>query len=92
MKRIAARTDHGLQALRVIEVRLPGVHKGLIAARVLAGVSEPRTIIAMGNDKTDEDLFSALPAEAYAIASMGVDFRVGEAVDSTLLIYGVVPK
>ena len=31
-------------------------------------------------------------AEAYAIASMGVDFRVGEAVDSTLLIYGVVPK
>jgi acetamidase/formamidase len=31
-------------------------------------------------------------AEAYAIASMGVDFRVGEAVDSTLLIYGVIPK
>ena len=23
---------------------------------------------------------------------MGVDFRVAEAVDSTLLIYGVVPK
>ena len=31
-------------------------------------------------------------AEAYAIASMGVDFRVAEAVDSTLIIYGVVPK
>jgi acetamidase/formamidase len=31
-------------------------------------------------------------AEAYAIASMGVDFRVAEAVDSMLLIYGVVPK
>src|SRR5262249_14859811 len=31
-------------------------------------------------------------AEAYAIASMGVDFRVAEAVDSMLLVYGVVPK
>jgi acetamidase/formamidase len=31
-------------------------------------------------------------AEAYAIASMGVDFRVAEAVDSVQLIYGVVPK
>jgi acetamidase/formamidase len=31
-------------------------------------------------------------AEAYAIASMGVDFRVAEAVDSVQLIYGTVPK
>ena len=31
-------------------------------------------------------------AEAYALASMGVDFRVAEAVDSVQLIYGVVPK
>ncbi len=31
-------------------------------------------------------------AEAYAIASMGVDFKVAEAVDSVQLIYGTVPK
>ena len=31
-------------------------------------------------------------AEAYAVASMGVDFRVGEAVDSVQLIYGTIPK
>jgi acetamidase/formamidase len=31
-------------------------------------------------------------AEAYPVASIGVDFRVAEAVDSTLIIYGVVPK
>ena len=31
-------------------------------------------------------------AEAYAIASLGVDFRVAEAVDSMLVIYGVIPK
>ena len=33
----------------------------------------------------------ATAAEAYAIASMGVDFRVAEAVDPMLLVYGVVP-
>src|SRR5436190_14262762 len=31
-------------------------------------------------------------AEAYSVASLGVDFRVAEFVDSVLLIYGVVPK
>jgi acetamidase/formamidase len=31
-------------------------------------------------------------AEAYAVASMGVDFKVAEAVDSVQLIYGTVPK
>ncbi len=31
-------------------------------------------------------------AEAYAVASLGVDFRVAEAVDSVQLIYGTVPK
>jgi acetamidase/formamidase len=31
-------------------------------------------------------------AEAYAIASMGVDFKVAEAVDSVQVIYGTVPK
>jgi acetamidase/formamidase len=31
-------------------------------------------------------------AEAYAIASMGIDFKVAEAVDSVQLIYGTVPK
>jgi acetamidase/formamidase len=31
-------------------------------------------------------------AEAYSVASLGVDFRVAEAVDSVLLIYGVIPK
>ena len=31
-------------------------------------------------------------AEAYAIASMGVDFKVAEAVDSVQVIYGTIPK
>jgi len=31
-------------------------------------------------------------AEAYAVASMGVDFKVAEAVDSVQIVYGTIPK
>jgi acetamidase/formamidase len=31
-------------------------------------------------------------ADAYALASLGVDFRVGEAVNNVKMIYGVIPK
>ena len=31
-------------------------------------------------------------AEAYALASLAVDFRIGEAVNNVLMVYGVVPK
>ena len=32
------------------------------------------------------------PAEAYAVASFGVDFRIGEAVNQVKLVYGAIPK
>ncbi len=31
-------------------------------------------------------------ADAYALASLGVDFRVGEAVNHVRMVYGVIPK
>jgi acetamidase/formamidase len=31
-------------------------------------------------------------ADAYSLSSVGIDFRVGEAVDSVLMVYGVIPK
>jgi acetamidase/formamidase len=31
-------------------------------------------------------------AEAYALCSLAVDFRIGEAVNNVLMVYGVVPK
>jgi acetamidase/formamidase len=31
-------------------------------------------------------------ADAYALASVGVDFRVAEAVDAVQVIYGMIPK
>jgi acetamidase/formamidase len=32
------------------------------------------------------------PAQAYALASFNVDFRIGEAVNGVKMVYGVVPK
>jgi len=36
--------------------------------------------------------FGLTPADAYSLASIAVDFRVAEAVDSTQVIYGMIPK
>ena len=32
------------------------------------------------------------PAQAYALASFNVDFRIGEAVNTVKMVYGVIPK
>jgi acetamidase/formamidase len=31
-------------------------------------------------------------ADAYALCSLGVDFRVGEAVNTVKMVYGMIPK
>ena len=36
--------------------------------------------------------FGLSTADAYSLASIAVDFRVGEAVDSVQLVYGMIPK
>jgi trehalose 6-phosphate synthase/phosphatase len=52
---------------KVVEVRPQGVHKGLAVARALAG-SPGAAVVAFGDDRTDDDLFAALPEGALAIA------------------------
>jgi acetamidase/formamidase len=39
-----------------------------------------------------QERFGLTPADAYALTSIAVDFRVAEAVDSTQVIYGTIPK
>ncbi|MFZ2055415.1 MAG: bifunctional alpha,alpha-trehalose-phosphate synthase (UDP-forming)/trehalose-phosphatase [Candidatus Aminicenantales bacterium] len=51
---------------KVLEVRNPGINKGRAALRLISG----RTwdfILAVGDDRTDEDLFAVLPESAYSI-------------------------
>ena len=54
---------------KIVEVRLRGLHKGII----LRGLLAPGDLaVAIGDDRTDEDLFAALPDDAITV-------RVGKA-------------
>jgi trehalose 6-phosphate synthase/phosphatase len=52
---------------RVIEIRPYGVHKGRIVPPLSPERQAATTILAMGDDRTDEDLFGALPPEAITV-------------------------
>jgi len=61
---------HDLEVMRgskVVEVRVRGLTKSLVAARALARAPEDTAVIAIGDDRTDEDLFAALPPSALTI-------------------------
>lgn len=53
---------------KVIEVRLRGVTKALVAHRVQAEAAPADCLVAIGDDRTDEDLFRALPSSSATVA------------------------
>jgi trehalose 6-phosphate synthase/phosphatase len=55
-----------LQGNMVLELRNAGIDKGVAAMHWLA-LRKSEFILAIGDDKTDEDLFRVMPAEAYSI-------------------------
>lgn len=71
---------HIMQGNKVIEVKDSNVNKGRAAGRWLAEENEFEFVLAIGDDVTDEDLFAALPGEAYSI-------KVGRAVQSRARFY-----
>ena len=60
-----------LEGHKVIEVRLRGVSKALVGQRVCADAAAGTTVVAIGDDWTDEDLFRALPPATVTIAVGG---------------------
>src|SRR5215207_7239761 len=52
---------------RVIEIRPHGIHKGRIVPPLTPERLARTTVLAIGDDRTDEDLFAALPPEAISI-------------------------
>jgi trehalose 6-phosphate synthase/phosphatase len=57
-----------VEGKRVIEVRLRGVSKGVMARRVEAEAGAGTLIVAIGDDRTDEELFRALPSSSVTVA------------------------
>jgi trehalose 6-phosphate synthase/phosphatase len=70
---------HVLEGAKVVEVKRTGYDKGTAASKFIAGGLYD-CIIALGDDRTDEDLFRALPPEAISI-------KVG--IKSTLAKYNL---
>lgn len=62
-----------LDGNKVVEVKNAGVDKGTAAARWVHEL-QPDFILAVGDDRTDEDTFRALPESAYTI-KVGTEAR-----------------
>lgn len=55
-----------LEGSRVLEVRQRGINKGVVVPEIVA--TNPRAVVlAMGDDRTDEDLFAATPPDGVTI-------------------------
>ena len=52
---------------KVIEVRPHGLQKGRVVREVAATAPPDTLFVAMGDDRTDEDLFAALPPGGVAV-------------------------
>ena len=52
---------------KVLEIRPHGVHKGRIVPPLSPERLAATTVLAIGDDRTDEDLFAALPSDAITI-------------------------
>ncbi|HEX6976412.1 MAG TPA: bifunctional alpha,alpha-trehalose-phosphate synthase (UDP-forming)/trehalose-phosphatase [Vicinamibacterales bacterium] len=57
-----------IEGKKVIEVRLRGVSKALVGRRVSAEAASDVSIVAIGDDWTDEDMFRALPPASFTVA------------------------
>ena len=55
-----------LEGKKVIEVRFRGISKAVVASRT--ELADGATAVAFGDDRTDEDLFRALPADSITIS------------------------
>ncbi|HLK10017.1 MAG TPA: bifunctional alpha,alpha-trehalose-phosphate synthase (UDP-forming)/trehalose-phosphatase [Candidatus Binatia bacterium] len=79
---------------KVVEVRPHGMHKGAIVAPILAQASPGTLAVAVGDDRTDEDLFAALPPGALAIhvgpAASRASVRLGGVAEVRRLLRAVV--
>lgn len=67
----AGRAFEVLEGKKVVEVRLRGVSKAVVADQIERTARGGPLVIAIGDDRTDEDLFRALPASSVTVAVGG---------------------
>ena len=58
------RVQHGH---KVVEIRWAEIHKGTLTAQLLAQAVPAGWIMAIGDDRTDEDMFTVVPADQWTV-------------------------
>ncbi len=64
---LAGTPAHALPGNKVVEIVGSGATKGIAAARAAAATDASSIIVAMGDDRTDEDMFKALPKTSFTV-------------------------
>jgi trehalose 6-phosphate synthase/phosphatase len=64
---VAGRAIEVIEGHKVIEVRQAAVDKGSVIREIVARAPEGALCVAIGDDRTDEDMFAALPPGGVAI-------------------------
>jgi trehalose 6-phosphate synthase/phosphatase len=79
---------------KVIEIRPYGIHKGRIIPPLTPERFAATTVLAIGDDRTDEDLFEALPPDAITVrvgpGATQARFRVDGVPAVRALLYSLV--
>jgi trehalose 6-phosphate synthase/phosphatase len=52
---------------KVVEARTKGIHKGIVATRLVGEAPPGAVALAIGDDRTDEDLFASLPPDGISV-------------------------
>ncbi|MEZ0332779.1 MAG: bifunctional alpha,alpha-trehalose-phosphate synthase (UDP-forming)/trehalose-phosphatase [Gemmatimonadales bacterium] len=75
---------------RVLEIRPHGIHKGRIVPPLPPEKLARTAVVAIGDDRTDEDLFAALPPEAISIRVGPGNTRARFRLESVTAVRGVL--
>ena len=85
-----------LLGAKVIEVLPRSVHKGCLVPPLVAAAPAGALLVAIGDDRTDEDLFAALPADALAVhvgpGLTRAPIRLDGVADVRALLRGIADK
>jgi len=85
-QRLTGRPLEVIEGHKVVEVRQTAVDKGTVVREIVARAPEGAVVVAIGDDRTDEDMFAALPPGGVAIRVGGGDSSAPFRLDSPMAV------
>jgi trehalose 6-phosphate synthase/phosphatase len=82
-----------LDGSKVIEIRPRGINKARVVERILIGGVAPASLAAIGDDRTDEEMFAAMPPGSTSIhvgrGPTAAGYRIADSAAVRLLLRGL---